>query len=831
MRAAKCSSWTIGILSLLSWGLAFAETPAPIQKFLAQHCTDCHSGDEPAGDRNFETLDLTTNTSTVRAALQEIADQLELGSMPPADGSELSNSRRKEASALLSKILSEKRRTMARTKPSATLRRLSRREYRNTVSELLDIDMTMFDPTTDFPADQLIDGFDNNTTALTTSGFLLEKYLQAADACVEKAFANLEDVTPIEWNFLPPFQAQDELQNRFHKVYGENHEMILYDNPNSDPSFAAYGVLDRLSNGVPVDGMYEIRVRATALNRDTPFATPGTFHIDLAEPYRLGIRPGDTKSEDLYHSLPIEPLLAEHVLVDNQTRWYPFRIPLSAGFTPRFTFENGQHDVRGALLSRIRARNADAVPETIQNSPNFSERFLWSLRNGKIPQIRIAEVRMRGPLPRDNSNQPESPRRLLETTEFLKTEQIERPIAQFASTAFRRPITKEELAQLIRFYDLQREHGNSSHEAYKATLKNILCRPEFLYLRSEDTEAVPLDAYAIAERLSYFLSSSMPDEELSTRASQGRLSQPEERAQEAGRLLQSPTRTRFVNDFLDNWLDLRSLGSMPPDTKTYQIYYQRSLESAMREETRRFFSDMLDRNASATEFLTATHSFVNRGLATLYGIDSAISPRKANDFARVTFTDGVRGGLLGQASVLTVSANGIETSPVVRGVWLLDKVLGISSPPPPADVPALDPDVRNATSVRDLLEKHRSSASCNRCHYKIDPLGFAWEEFDPIGQHRRFYGTGKHKTTIDSSGTLPWGDTFLNFRQFRKQLEAKKTFFVRNLTSKLLTHALGRTLQPDDRGAVDAIMSAAAANDYPIRTLIVEIVKSDLFLR
>ena len=261
-----------------------------------------------------------------------------------------------------------------------------------------------------------------------------------------------------------------------------------------------------------------------------------------------------------------------------------------------------------------------------------------------------------------------------------------------------------------------------------------------------------------------------------------------------------------------------------------RIYYQRSLESAMRTETQLFFADMIERNAPAIELLSAKHSFVNRGLAMLYQVDPEISPTKSNAFIRVNFPNGIRGGLLGQASVLTVSANGIETSPVVRGVWLLDKIMGMPSPPPPDDVPALDPDVRNATSVRDLLERHRESEACSQCHRKIDPLGFAWEEFDPIGRHRRAYLTGHSRGPIDSSGTLPWGSTFENFRGFRRQLLAKKLFFVRNLTTKLLTHALARSIEPDERGAIDAIMDAVSANDYPIRDLIIEIVKSDLFL-
>lgn len=811
---------------------AFGSAPTvATRQFIDRFCVDCHSADDPSGGRDFESLDIEANTLAVRISLQEIADQLELGVMPPLDAIRPSASQRQHQGKLLSNVLTSKRRERGPpTAVSATLRRLSRREYRNTIRDLLGIDMTMFDPTTEFPADRLDEGFDNNGDALVTSGFLLEKYLQAADECVEKAFANLSQAEPQEWAFRPPFLAQSDLDHRFRKAYGPRPEMILYDNPNSEPSFAAYGVLDTFPEGVPADGLYEVRVRATALHRDTPFGDTRTFFIDLDEPFRLGIRPGDTSSEDLYHSLPMQPLLAEQPLEDNQLQWYSFKIPLTAGFAPRFTFENGQHGVRGALVERIRNRNPETVPDEIRDSKDFAERFLWSMRNGQIPQIRIAEVRLRGPLPdADQQKRIAVRRRLFGSLQSFDPRQSSQLIRDFATAAFRRPVSEQEFVALKSFYNRRQAEGDSSLAAYKATLKNILCRPQFLYFGAENGTSETAADYAIAERLAYFLTSTMADDHLLAQAAQGRLRDPSVRAEEARRLLQSPLNSQFVADFLDNWLGLRSLGSMPPDTHAYRIYYQRSLESAMREETRLFFADMLARNAPAIELLSAKHSFVNRGLAMLYGVEHRLPPVKASAFSRVSFSDGIRGGLLGQASVLTVSANGIETSPVVRGVWLLDKIMGIPSPPPPDDVPALDPDVRNAKSIRDLLERHRSSEACSECHDKIDPLGFAWEEFDPIGRHRRGYPTGNRRTLIDSSGTLPWGSSFKNFRQFRQQLLRQKKFFIRNLTTKLLSHALGRRIEPDERGAVDVIMEAVAADDYPIRELIIEIVKSDLF--
>jgi hypothetical protein len=249
----------------------------------------------------------------------------------------------------------------------------------------------------------------------------------------------------------------------------------------------------------------------------------------------------------------------------------------------------------------------------------------------------------------------------------------------------------------------------------------------------------------------------------------------------------------------------------------------------MKQETRLFFRDLIDRNGSVLEFLRADYSFANRDLARLYGVLDQVPAERAGEFQRVTFADKSRGGLLGQASVLTVSANGIETSPVVRGVWLLENIVGAPVPPPPDSVPPLDPDVRGAVSIRDQLAKHRSSDTCNQCHRKIDPLGFALEGFDPIGRSRKFYDA-KGTQKIDTSGELPGGDSFSGPAELRSVLLKHPEFFVRNVTNRMLSHALGRRMEPLDRGPVDRIVAQVQTKDYATADLIAAIVTSDLFL-
>ena len=366
-------------------------------------------------------------------------------------------------------------------------------------------------------------------------------------------------------------------------------------------------------------------------------------------------------------------------------------------------------------------------------------------------------------------------------------------------------------------------------EAYQDAIKAAMCSPAFLYMsRPEDSQSGNLSSHGIAERLSYFLSSTMPDEALRKLADEGKLSNNEILRSETRRLLQSDASDAFVADFLDSWLNLRALGSMPPDSKDSQVYYAAGLEPEMKQETRLFMRDLIDRNAPVMDFLRADYTFANRDLAKLYGVSDQIPVDDASKFRRVQYANKERGGLLGHASVLTVSANGIETSPVIRGIWLMETILGTPVPPPPDAVPALDPDIRGAVSIRDQLAKHRESAACNQCHRKFDPLGFALEGFDPIGRKREFYDS-KQKIKIDTSGVLAGGERFSSTDEFRKLLLKREEFFVRTVASRLLSHALGRRIEATDRPEVDKILVGLKDNEYRLTDLITAIVTSELF--
>jgi hypothetical protein len=346
----------------------------------------------------------------------------------------------------------------------------------------------------------------------------------------------------------------------------------------------------------------------------------------------------------------------------------------------------------------------------------------------------------------------------------------------------------------------------------------ILSSPGFLYLQEGDGV---LEDFALAARLSYFLWSSAPDDELLKLAHNKELSAPAMLDKQVQRMLQDPRSERFVQNFIRVWLNLDNIGVMPPSLD-FKTYYRNNLAPAMRAETETFFRHILDNNLSPREFLSADYSFLNRELAQHYGIADI----KGDHFRRVSFNGTPRGGLLSHGSFLTASANGVDTSPVVRGIYVLENLLGYTPPPPPDDVPEIEPDIRGAKTVRDQLVKHREMATCAQCHNKIDPLGFALENFDAIGAWRTDY---TKQAAIDPSGKLPSGEKFATFSEFRNLMKERHEQFTHCLSEKLLTYAIGRELGISDRPGVDSIVQELQQDDKGLHDLITLVVLSDTF--
>ena len=813
----------IVLLLAMSENPVWAETTFAehVKPFLTKYCINCHGPKQQKGERRFDRLMATVDDDDTLVDQQDVLDLLNLGEMPPAKAPQPTDAERRQVVAWLTHNIQRYHRQNATTGRSV-LRRLNAREYRNTVRDLLHLDMTMFDPTVTFPKDQTTEHLDNVGRSLVTSGFLLQRYLAAAELVVDKALFPLERPEVQTWTFKDGLRQQPEIDQVFRKV-GEFNYMTLFDVIGADKPEGAYGPIHAFADGAPHDGVYEIRVLAEARHRDHPYddALIGTWRN---EPFRLGIRPGRKDIGKLHLTQPVEPLLAEIELAD-EPKWYSVRVPLDAGFTPRFTFQNGLMDVR-SLYGRLVRKYPDQFPKRVRGGI-VEDRFN-AIKHGKLPQIRIEEIEIEGPLfeqwPTASHRAlfGDSCKSILSTGKMTET-QSRSQLASFAARTYRRPATADEVDRLMQVVASRRESGRSSIEAFSDGIKAILCSPGFLYLQPAGDEAEQLPHESLAARLSYFVWSSTSDRTLQDIAASGELGRPAVLKQQLHRMLQDERSNALLDGFLDAWLTLRDLGATPPDRSTFVRYYRHDLGSAMRSETLLFTRHLLDKNLSIENFLDSDFTFVNRPLAEHYRLKSRLTGAA---FERVSLDDGRRGGLLGQASVLTVTANGIDTSPVVRGVWLLENILGTPPSPPPPDVEPIDPDIRGAKTIRDQLKKHRDVAACYDCHRKIDPMGFALENYNPIGGWRTNYG---RSTKVDASGELPDGQSFESIDEFKRVLLSKKGLFARALTSRLLAYAIGRPLEVSDRPQVDAIVAELNNRGGGFRDLVELVVLSEAF--
>jgi hypothetical protein len=401
-------------------------------------------------------------------------------------------------------------------------------------------------------------------------------------------------------------------------------------------------------------------------------------------------------------------------------------------------------------------------------------------------------------------------------------------IENFARRAFRRPVSAEEVNKLAGFVDLARKNGDGFETGIQLALEAVLVSPHFLFRVELDREpnnpraAHPVSEYELATRLSYFLWSSMPDEELFRLAGQGALRKPGNLEAQVRRMLRDPKAHALVENFAGQWLQLRNLQTMTPNPAQFPTFND-ALRIAMLRETELFFEAVVREDRSILDFLNADFTFLNERLARHYGVAGV----KGEQFRRVKLTGGVRGGVLTQASILTITSNPTRTSPVKRGKWILENILGTPPPPPPPNVPELSDD-RNVVlsgSLRQRMEKHRSNTLCASCHQRMDPLGFGFENFDAVGAWRDRDGN----FAIDPSGTLPGGQSFKGPRELKTILKGRAPEFSRCLAEKLLTYAMGRGLEYYDRCAVDKIVQAQAAAHYKFTSLVIDVVKSEPF--
>lgn len=794
-----------------------------VTDFLGRYCLDCHASGSAEGEREFESFELPISSEQQLITTDEIIDHVTLKTMPPEEAEQPTD---EERLALLEELRSSVVEARVQFEGSAgrtVMRRLSNREYEVTLAALFGRRVDTLGLTADFPKENTSHHLDTIGESLVTSGFLLDQYFQAASRLVENRLGK-PIMEPKSWHFTDNFQQYEELSGAHRSVLNFEY-LCLYEQPNTDTRQGGYGHIEDFLEGVPVSGLYDIDVNAQAMHRDTHYDAE-IFRIDFSEPFQIAVVPGDVTKGHIHYPQAIEPILASAVVPDEQPEWLSFRVWLEAGQTPRFIFPNGPYESRASVIETNR-RYKDEF-----KNPKVGVSRTALLREGALPHIRIGEIKIQGPVEEPSGSQEE--RAVFGHDGFQEERALDQLFA-FGERAFRRTLEQADRDRIESIYNKRLSEDATPRQAALDTLKMILCSPSFLYL-SEITpeDETLLRPFDLASRLSYALWAAPPDEELFEEAKAGRLTDPGALKKQVQRMLQSERSNEFVNGFLDSWLNLRDIGNLPPPRKAVPDYYAENLPESMKQEARLFFRHLLDENGSVTDFLDADYSFVDKKLAKLYGLPQKDTMRLADGFQRVSLAENrQRGGVLGMAGVLTVSANGVDTSPVTRGVWVLENILGTPPPPPPDEVPTIDANVSGSKTIRERLSKHSQDKTCAVCHRSIDPLGYALETFDPIGRWRNKYPKAKGKGTaakIDATGKFPSGETFTNFVDFKARLlESRHDQFTRSLIEKLLAYSTGRHMERADQYEIDDILKRVQADDGGLQTMVTEVLTSNLF--
>ncbi len=802
---------------------AESEQGSVVAGFMGKYCIECHSAGSAEGEREFDSFALPIASELQLITADEMINQVTLQLMPPEESEQPTNEERLALVNELRHGIELARDRFDSSGGHTVMRRLSNREYEVTLATLFGRRVDTLGLTADFPKDNTSGHMDTIGDSLVTSGFLLDQYFQAASRLVETRLEK-PAMKSKSWHFTDNFRQYEELSGSHQSVFHFEF-LCLYEQPNTDTRQGGYGHIEDFLDGVPVSGLYDIDVHVQAMHRDTHYDSK-IFRIDFSEPFQLAVVPGDATKGHIHYPQAIEPILASAVVPDEQPQWLSFRVWLEAGQTPRFIFPNGPYESRASVIE-VNKRYKDEF-----KNPKVGVSRASLLREGALPYLKIGEIKVRGPVEEAGGGKEEL---AVFGREGFQADRALEQLFAFAQRAYRRPLDQSDRNRVGAIYQQRLSQQATPRQAALDTLKMILCSPSFLYLSEITPEGESeLRPFDLASRLSYALWAAPPDDRLFAAAKSDRLSGEDELKEQIGRLLGDDRSDAFIHGFLDSWLNLRDIGNLPPPRKAAPEYYAENLPESMKQEAHRFFQDLLKKNGPVTDFLDADYTFVDKKLAKLYRLPEQDTLRLSDGFQRVSLAGNKqRGGLLGMAGVLTVSANGVDTSPVTRGVWVLENILGITPSPPPGEVPAIDADVSGAKTIREKLAKHSEDKTCNVCHRNMDPLGFALETFDPIGRWRAKYPTPKGKGSaakVDSSGKLPSGETFENFDGFKKLLlEHRRDLFARNLIEKLLTYATGRHMERADQYEIDAILDHVKADDDGLQTMVIEVLTSDIF--
>jgi len=814
--------------------------------FIRKYCLDCHGGEHPEGDRRLNDLavDFIANRAMAER-WQEVLHQLQLGEMPPADAPQPAEEERQQVVGWIERQMVDAISRERARGGKVVQRRMNRHEYLHAVRDLFGFREGDFDPTSAFPAEEEADGFRNNGAVLRTSSYLMEQYFAAADMVLQRAYDEARVEGPAKsqtWICVPETYKLGAVATGIGVTKTTPPRIYVSQGIRShETDYKPKLFLDQLTaSGVPHSGWYEVEVDVAGMNRRHPYGSnlmPGYLRplypnpkvfFDPDSPMLLSI--GQEKFRPLSETRRVAPKFqATAEVPDDTSKTIRFRVWIDRGNSPYLCFANGPAE--GTKMQFVTNQLHKFDPGVPRISPkvrnNLTERFKRNepyYDRYKGPELHIARITVSGPAPQESA--PDALRLLFATVTPGETDvsavDLRAELCRIATRLFRRPVAVEEIERHAKVIESRLAQKMTYAQAAYPAFKALLCAPDFLFLVEPADAGKALDARQLATRLSFFLWSSVPDTALSTKADDGSLAQPAVLAAEVNRMLQDPKSERLAQHFTEQWLGLNKLGSMAPGMEKFPDYYLFRLEPAMKEETWRFFHEHLSRNLPATGLVNAQFTYANEGLSRLYGL----APLTGEHLRRVSLpADAGRHGLLGHASVLTVTSNGVETSPVIRGVWLLKNVFGTPPSPPPPDVPALEPDIRGSTTIRDLLARHRAVKACNSCHQRIDPLGFALENFDPIGRSRVAYPNG---VPIDTSAVYR-GTRLSGAGDIRTYLLNHPSLLTRHVAKMMLTYALGRSLDFPDQPHVDRIVQAWEGKGNGVKDLVLLIAESELF--
>jgi mono/diheme cytochrome c family protein len=731
-----------------------------IQPILAKHCYACHNAKKAKAKLNLEAFADEASILKARKTWKKIYDQINAREMPPEEKPRIPAPELEKLTAWIEATLDRPDPNAPRDPGRVVMRRLNRVEYRNTIRDLVGID---FNPNAeDFPSDDVGYGFDNIGDVLSMPPILMEKYLAAAEKILDTAIV-----------------SEDRNKPKIRRFDARNMQVSGGGAPEGD-------MLVMFANGESVQsvdiaeaGKYLLRIRAAGEQAG-------------GEPAKMAL---------LVDGRPIRVI--EVPVTRKDAKVYEEKVELRAG--PR--------KITTAFINDY--YNPEAKPKDRD-------------RNLILDYLEVV-----GPVDLKPPDPPESHQRLFFTKpgpSLPKRQAAAEVVGRFAKQAFRRPLAPAELERFLALYDLAEKQGDPFEASVKLPLQAVLVSPHFLFRiehgsanRDVDPSAKGgahrLGDYELASRLSYFLWSTMPDAELFDAAEKGNLHEPAAYEAQVRRMLKDRKARSLAENFAIQWLQLRRLETHAPDPKRFPAWDEK-LRAAMHDEAVLLFDEIVRDDKSVLDLLGATYTYLNERLAKHYGIEGVKGP----ELRRVELADPRRGGVLTMGAVLTVTSNPTRTAAVKRGKWVLETILGTPPPPPLPDAGELkdETDEDRKLSLRQRLEKHRADPSCAACHKRMDPIGFAFENYDPIGAWRD--RDGAH--AVESAASLPDGSSFKGPVELKALILSRKDDFVRCLTEKMATYALGRGVEYYDASTVKGIRKALADNQYRISTLVMEIAKS-----